>query len=1568
MSAQRRVCGRRTVRLAVLSMAGVTAAAAGEASMVVLRNPSFEGGMRGPVPDGWVLYAGGGAQQSLSLIRVPFAPGQVLLLDDRDPERELGLSQDVAAAGGRAYEASVAVAAVPERPAPVNVFLQLRFLPSNTYVQTHLATNAVTHFERRTLVGRMPEGDHTLRLYLYTHRGPPTTLLLDDVRLRGGVPPPPAPVTPPPGKAPPIARLKELCLETPLATAGEPRALIVVPADGRHDAAAAVIQAAVREVGGCVLPLVPDDDPRAALPLTRHVVVLGNRSDNRLIGGLYEAYFALEDLRYPGAGGHILRSLHNPYGNGCNAILAGGSDGAGVAAAAEALSVRIRSAGREGAVVLGHILEVLLGKGLALPEDPAQAETWEASEGYGSVGYFGWNSLSKRMALYAMTGEPRYARDFLRLAFPDEAAIAEISRVDGERIENKRDPLAGAYHYNQHLLVLFWDLIEESPVFSAAERLRVTQALARQLEHDDYARRGIYALTGPADSVPSRHGQWAAIGLYCLGRYFQRDYPDPVWEHCLRAGTYAFASLHNHAWIQGESDNLFWYSTGIAPIFTYLCLTGDRAPVENGVLGELLRGFEILLNGRPGDSQLRSASLGFLHKAAHVTGDGRWITYRERTRMDTDGFRLGQSYWPDESLRATLPPDLDGRWSVQSLPQPLWLRRGSGLPFEQSFLFGSFRTDIGPGGDFVLLDGFNGASRNPYHTFAILALRLGGTPLLEGYLNQVLTKADGMVKPAVPMDAALAFHDRVGATAAARGDVPGAAFCTWRRMLLQRLGCYALIVDHLTFRTDSANMAVQTLWETAGGTWSPDERRARIGEAQAADMLPDGWNHVDALDSQCRALPAQPDLLVRLESLGIVLLRAREPGARLELPFHLDAAFRGEMLLDTVRYLDRGAVRILLDGRTLLERVSLHAAEALRDRISLGEQEVPAGDHTLTLEVVAHAGDPERCYAAVGRVLFRPSGALPVAAPGGFALSTCDPLPASGNRTITMLWTGPVRSGEDAYFFHLLAPVPPGYRHSSSLRLAPRAAALRLPEPALAVMGDYRAIHAAAAILATTHLYGRGMTAAGLDTPLLQSTEGVVVDWDFATGRAEIEVHNPTLLELRTAAAPRLDGAPQPPGPLRLGSGRHVLENAFLEERDREALAAVLGGLTEEGLRLWAEREAAPGGESAALQAPAALDLAPLAQLPGPVTAACLVPDPDGGTLLALARERTVHRLAADGNPLPSLETDGPIRLLHWWPEADLLLAGCADETLIAFGRDGSRRWVFTSAMDPAVFRAAKTYWFKSAPGHGGIHGVATGPFIDGRPQCVVGSACTAEILECDGSLARRLPVFWGPGKIIRIVPAADGSHDALIARWPNGTDEISIINSRRLDVGRGFYGVPPGHTMIGGWSAQNRAGLLWEDVNRDGNPELVSATNGRWNRVTVFAADGRPLANAQFGPAPGTTFRAYIRDLAILRDEDPPRILVATHDRLLVALDPHCRRLWSRALLSPPRRLLPLADGRRCLVGCDDGALVVLDGDGGLPAAATAETRVDQLLPWPDGRIAVATAAGRILLVDPGP
>ena len=1340
----------------------------------LLKNPAFrEGTGKNGVPMGWSLYGEGGDNLSIKLLDPDDSGRKAVLMEDGDANSEIGLLQNLPIEPGLNYQASVAVRAV-EDASSNGAYLQLRFLPSDKYVQTSLAASNTKEFERVYVTGTAPPDTKSATVYLYTHRGPTPKLFLRDAELISGVSAPPSG---PPEPVPPVyTKLKALHIATELVSSGKPNVTIVVPASGIYEEQAKRIQQRIEKLTGVKIPIATDESPAGVVPIIGNLIALGNRSTSKTISELYNRYYTLLDLRYPGAGGYVVRSLHNPFGDGRNVIFAGGSDTAGVDAAADALIEQLEKAPNANkSLTVGRLAAIKLGSGISVPEDLRKFETWEASAGYGSIGYFGWNSISKRMAMYYMTGNEFHAREAIRLAFPDEKARQEISDIDGERIENKDEPLSGPYHYNAHMMILFWDLIEESPVFSDEERLRVTNAFSKQLNHRKGER--IYGRTTTPTAVGSRHGQWSAISLYCLGRYFQKDYPDPIWHHCVESSMLHFKPLHEHAWVSGENDNLFWYNTAIAPIFTYLTLTGDRKPIENGVIKKLLLGQEILVSGREPDGALRSASIGYLHKAAYLMQDGRYILYRQRTGVDMDVFRLGQSFWPEEHLIPKPPDDLVNKWSINALPKPMWRARNSGLKFEESFMFGSFRSAADASGDFIFIDGFNGASRNPYHTFPILELRIGGYTLLKGYRNQVFTRADGLVEPHIAMNAALKHQDVLGSTATAIGEVPDAAYCNWRRTIVQRVGQYALVVDDLTPRTDSDNMEVQIKWET--------ERSAK------------------AFD----------------------------------------------------------------DGH---------------------------------IEFAASSESPERSTDAGGQIW------------------TSDPMNTTlRGRVATMEWTGPVKKDEHRLFFSLLG-IQPGAENGSMdcVNLSANAAAIALPSPALAVVGQFGNIKAELAIMAEDHLYCKGLEKVEM---LISSTSPVDVDWDFQTSMLNVVAKSNT--SVHVVGLPRLDLYP----------GRHVFDGTKPDSAGLKTIMDNLTVLLEQGR---GKRSQAMAARLKTEPTASPLTTSMEADVGGKVVDLITIPS-DTGDLICAAEGKNIHIFLPDGTEAQILKADGDIRMLRWWKEHNLLLAGCADEQVIAFDKNGNRKWVFTSEMDPAVFRAAKTYWFKSARGHEGIHGLYTGVFLDGKSQAFVGSACTLEILDENGKLIKRMPQFWGKVSHFTMVDGPNGTLNLLASRKYNGTNRVAIINNKTLNPNpRGFSSVPSGATYVGGWSSMNRHHIFYEDLDGDGAKEVISETNGTWNRMTVWSVDDKALYDASFGPGdriPAKNMRDV--DIADLDGDGKKEIVVATSAGLVVALDHQCRKIWSKRLSSPPtvmKCVTPKNEGTPWIVtGCEDGGVVVLDGEG---------------------------------------
>ncbi|MCC6445973.1 MAG: VCBS repeat-containing protein [Armatimonadetes bacterium] len=1552
-----------TAGLVVLLLGCAQSPGRAEVSPNLLKNPSFEEGAdANGVPAGWSLYAGGGKNQRLRFVRPAESGQRALLIEDNDPTAEIGIVQSAPAQPGLTYGSHARVKAI-RGASPYGAYMQLRFLPSQQFVQVNLVSDRADRFKTVSARATAPEGTTAAVLYLYTHREPTPQIVVDSVCLVSGEAAPPGA---PPEPVPPVySRLKDLHLHTDLARDGKAAITLVIPASGLYRREAERIREAVLKIAGVRIPIALDDSPAGAVPIRGSLILLGNRSTHRTISELYDRYYTLLDLKYPGPGGYEARTLHDPFGNGKNVIFAGGSDAAGVRLAAGVLIRRLKEVqGRPGTLSIGWLMEIRPGKGVAVPKDLKDFETWEASAGYGSSGYFGWNSISKRMAMYYMTGDPFQAREALRLAFPDEQAKREIVQIDGERIENKDDPLAGPYHYNAHLMILFWDLIEESPVFTDEERLKVINAFARQLAHrrDE----GVYTLTEPLPRVDSRHHQWSAISLYCLGRYFQKSYPDPVWRQCVRGAEFSFASLREHAWVFGENDNHFWYCTGTVPILTYLLLSGDRKPVRNGVLQTLLRGQEILISGRQPDWALNYAALDYLHKAAYLTGDGRWLAYRDRTGLNLGVFRLGQSFWPDKTLKPRPPEDLANRWSVYGLTGPLWQSRGSGLPLSQSFQFASFRSRTDAGGDCVLLDGFNGAGRNPYHTFALLELRLGGHTLLQGYRNQLMTKADGLVEPQVAMDAALRSHVVLGETVLAVGEVPKAAYGGWKRTLVQRKGRYALVVDEFKSRADSANLEAQILWERPYG-WEarPQGGILRSEEAQSA-ALPQGWKAFRALEQPLAASQTGPESLLRLDSLGIALLKPAGPGGWLEMAFRLPKAATGEWFADLLNYRDRGAVRFFLDGKPVGPEFDHYAETATARPVSLGTRRLAAGAHTLRVQAVQKNPASGQCFIGLAGLSFRPEGAPGIRAAQSVRVCCSLPLTARVQGSFAIMrWEGPVKKGERKIFFSLVGLEPEG-RSLFCSGLAENAAALLLPEPALAVAGRYQNIEGEAVVLSQDHLFGKGLRRA---EPLhLAADHPVDADWDLISGVLNVSASRKTGLSLPPLQSLTLDGQPVKQSPIVLEPGRHILRGArlrpaILQENARQ-LAAHLAAARAGRAQSSAE------GQAARPQAPP-LEEAFSARIGGGAAASAQVPTPEG-PMMAVAAGSAVHLLDGIGREARTFRTDGAIRKLHWWPEYELLIAGCADEKVIAFDREGNRIWEFVSEMDPAVFRAAKDYWFKTAPGHEGIHGLYSGVFLEGKSQLFVGSACTLELLDGQGRLVRRLPVFWGTGAVFQIINGPEGSLNLLQGRSLTDGPWLAVINNRTLDPNpRGFSSVPPGHTYVGGWGDMNRAHLFYEDIDGDGQKEVVSEINGVWNRVTVWNEQGDALYNAQFGPGESVTAGPIARnmralDIADLDGDGKKEILAATSGGLVVALDHRCRKLWSYRLPAPLVVMKAVASKGKLpfiIVGCEDGSVAALDGKGNLvrSAAVTGSPVCIEILPGPVAALATdqGTAQG---------
>ncbi|MBN1669450.1 MAG: hypothetical protein JXR37_00345 [Kiritimatiellae bacterium] len=607
-----------------------------------------------------------------------------------------------------------------------------------------------------------------------------------------------------------IEKLKDLHLDTTLAGNGAPRAVIVAPAGDRYAAALRTVQAAVKACAGVLLPVRADTAAATRELLAEsHVIALGNMASNRFIERLYCEYYTLTDLWYPGKGGHEVRSLHDPYGTGHNVIFLGGSDDAGVEEAARVFAAILKPGNP---LTVGRLMEIKLGDALKPPAVGERVCSWLDSHrpgpqgkgyGYGPATVFGWNPISIAAAMYYMTGEPGWMERFVRLILPDPDNIPR----EFKKFKQPLKPLAEFGHYNMHLLALYWDLIEESPLLSDGQRLRITNAL---LEHqNEYDPNNTYRGGGGG-----RHSQWHMFTIYTGSRYFAKYYPHPRWAQRLTNARESFGSVVGRPTV--GTDSPYWRNTVTQPIVDFCVLGGLDGLASSGTIRDMLSALEVLWKGGAYEESNRYQAIGMLRKAAYLLKDGRYLWLADAARYEPGVFRIGQSFAPPAELEPTPPTDLVGRISVFPPRRPSAAGQDGDSPAGRGFRFLSYRSGLGPKDDYLLLDGYYGASRTVYHVNALHTVRMGGTLLLNGDQNQIRVRRQGMVAPAVAKAAALETAVCSGSGLYVRSRVPDMPFSAWTRHILYLKDLYTIILDEIEAR-EPGRFDITCEWRGTGG-------------------------------------------------------------------------------------------------------------------------------------------------------------------------------------------------------------------------------------------------------------------------------------------------------------------------------------------------------------------------------------------------------------------------------------------------------------------------------------------------------------------------------------------------------------------------------------------------------------------------------------------------------------------------------------------------------------------------------------------------------------------------------
>ncbi|MCK5801432.1 MAG: hypothetical protein KAI66_01305, partial [Lentisphaeria bacterium] len=504
-----------------------------------------------------------------------------------------------------------------------------------------------------------------------------------------------------------ILAMKPLCLETTLASGGTARVVIV--SSSRRPAyaeIAAQVRDRIRVLAKVEVEIIDAAgiEPEKLLA-TRNAIVLGNLVTSQFVETLYWEWYTILDLWYPGAGGHVLRTLHNPYGNGGNVILLGGSDDAGVSAAAEALCRTLRGSDP---LKVGRLMKIKLGEGHKLPPkgewtDPRLRifhETLKHKNVHECP--LGFTDASLAGLRYYYNGDEAAARRFRELAL-------------------NTDILGKCYHYYAHMHPIIWDLIEESPIFSDQDRLAIVGKLLKSARSGD-GTAGRAKLLSIAEKyrqskeILDRHTAMHANCTLTHSRYFNKYWPSEEWSENLKAvRTYFDRSMTSSKGWRDEG-NMHTYLE--CPLIASQLLR-DRRFVDSGALrhyAELL----VMYSDNRGYMSTYGGSLDtVLRTCAGMLGDPgilATLPRRKETELAAKKFPTPYGFLHGQAWATGLEPEpLEKMIGVFRSPLTRWCWEyyGKGFPFEKGVDKLSMRSGFDRNDQFLLLDGISVGGGKP---------------------------------------------------------------------------------------------------------------------------------------------------------------------------------------------------------------------------------------------------------------------------------------------------------------------------------------------------------------------------------------------------------------------------------------------------------------------------------------------------------------------------------------------------------------------------------------------------------------------------------------------------------------------------------------------------------------------------------------------------------------------------------------------------------------------------------------------------------------------------------------
>ncbi|MBT4819185.1 MAG: hypothetical protein HN742_32355 [Lentisphaerae bacterium] len=616
-----------------------------------------------------------------------------------------------------------------------------------------------------------------------------------------------------------IATLKPLTLDTPLAVEGRPVADIVVSGEPAMRRLAEELQQNLAEHTGLRLPIVNDEKWVTVGDRSRHAIAIGNLLQNKVTERLYCLWYTREDAGYPGKGGWVVRTVHNPWATGTNAVVLAGSDAVGTE---HAVGAFLRILDDLPGTTVPHTVTVALGEAMKTHfSKPNPSATRKRLPRYSQRSLMsGSADLGMR---YVYTGNPDWGEDLLvRL-----------------REHRRRGNPGHDTHMELWKTLRGWDNIEESPALTEEVRLEVTNYLLQVLRGKEGVFSGMFQSSLSYEAVRHNHEMLAAMDAYYGWLYFGRYYDLPDADDWLAKARYCFGAQEQHFKGKDESGN-YEATAALWPLLSYAIAEPGYTFLPSGVGRTFIDRCVITLDNRfslsgHGDCWDTDcfAPLTFAIGAWYYRDSGYQYVLEEHYRLRPERSLVFRTY-PTFAMHGVLQPERPARFEgVTVAPldpghyayyrehqdELLW-----NTPVTNTFDKLSLRTRFEPDAQYLLLDGIACGSHGHADPNCIARFTDNGRvwivddcytegPFLDAQ-NGIQVTRNGLGAP-LPACARLdgkADFSHAGLTRTTLVDHAGT---DWERNILWLKEGPVLILDRLTARED-ATFGIRLRWRTLG--------------------------------------------------------------------------------------------------------------------------------------------------------------------------------------------------------------------------------------------------------------------------------------------------------------------------------------------------------------------------------------------------------------------------------------------------------------------------------------------------------------------------------------------------------------------------------------------------------------------------------------------------------------------------------------------------------------------------------------------------------------------------------